>query len=630
MQSQRNRKERQSKALREEAEAHQDERFARYLNTKKVTDEEELASSEEESVTNEEELVSNEEELVSNEEDEDAVQWGDMEGVEFIEAQRRVAVVNCNWDRVRAVDLYAILFHSLPLGGELLEVCVYKSEFGKKMIEHEKVHGPDLWVKPGDVDPTQQDPANGSEASQMVVERLPDEEEEEEDNNDDDDDGWVDDNAAMLEEQGEDGELFSSGKYRQYELNRMKYFYAIATFDSAATAGAVYSDLDGIDIEASGVVLDLRYVGDEEEFDSEELVGRADSIPANFRPLRGSLKNAALSQTHFRISWDQEDPSRHHSVLDSFDGDTAEDDLAAYLASASDDDQSEDAQQKKRSVRRKYAALLEEIGADPEDVDSAGVSSAEGSVESDEDDSLNRFSDVEISEEGEEDHVGEDEEMEATIDLDAESKATELQREAKRRRVLETGDLSQKAEAKYKLRRKEGKKMKREAMEEERQREKVEIAANKEKQKQKLKQLVGDDHYVKMTGKERRKAHAQAVKAKASSDRAAKKAMRAANQWGVGGAMEEHRAQKEGEAAASQIDGRFQSKLLSDPRYHLDVSQKDKRMASDVMDLAAKVTSAKRSRPKVPVSAPASSSVNESDGAVEYFLANPTKKRRVS
>lgn len=89
-----------------------------------------------------------------------------------------------------------------------------------------------------------------------------------------------------------------------------------------------------MDIEASGVVLNLQYVDDDESFGTP--VNTADRIPAHFKPL-SAFKAAALTQSRFRISWDQEDAFRHFSVQDTFTGTSAEDDLAAYLAPANSD-----------------------------------------------------------------------------------------------------------------------------------------------------------------------------------------------------------------------------------------------------------------------------------------------------
>ncbi|CAG9584214.1 conserved hypothetical protein [Leishmania major strain Friedlin] len=591
--------------------------------------------------------------------DDEAVAWVPDE-IEFIAARRRLAIVNCDWDHVRAVDLYAILFHALPLGGQLLDVSVYRSEFGKRMLEHERMHGPDLWVHDGDADVAADGEGGAEEGSggampEMVG--LP-EDVSEDAVSEPRSDGWADDDPRMMTEQGEDGEWFSDGKYRRYEMDRMKYYYAVATFDSADTAAMVYNELDGMDIEASGVILDLRYVDDEEMFESP--VSRADRIPANFKPL-ASFKMSALSQSKFRISWDQDDVFRHQSLQDSFTGTTEEDDLAAYLAPADSDDEmdsnpldQEKKAREKRNIRRRYAALLEEVGGIPEELegdrtgDGLGDHADLGSNglgnfsnrdvddldDSSDDDSINHFSDVEMD--GHDADEGGDEEeddegsvvgdMEATLDMEADTKAASLQRDA-RLRQMKSADLAKQAELKYKLRRKEMKKSKKDMLRQEREAGKAYQAAHEAEDRQKLRELMGTgDGAVRVSGKERRKAHAKQVKERLAEERAVKKKMRAANQLGVTQQVQHTRREQEAEKAVGQIDDRFKSKLLSDPRFHLEVSQKDKRVADDVTQLASTVAKArqgKRGRPDG--DGKHTTAGNSVDDTVDFFLAKKKK-----
>ncbi|KAG5465985.1 hypothetical protein CUR178_00700 [Leishmania enriettii] len=563
--------------------------------------------------------------------------------VEFIEARRRVAIVNCDWDHVRAVDLYAILFHALPLGGQLLDVSIYKSEFGKRMMEHERMHGPDLWVHDGDADVA----VHGKDGAEEVGgSAMPEVEELPEDVSEDTfgeprSDGWTDDDPKMMTEQGEDGEWFSDGKYRRYEMDRMKYYYAVATFDSADTAAVVYNELDGMDIEASGVVLDLRYIDDDETF--EDPVSRADRIPANFKPL-ASFKMRAMSQSKFRISWDQDDVFRHQSVQDSFTGTTEEDDLAAYLAPPDSGDEADgnplDQEKKvreKRHIRRKYAALLEEVGGIPEELEEDQEGNAGGSSDGLDDDSFSRSSD---GNDGDEIEKDEDEnvegsvvgDMEVRLDMDADTKAVSLQRDARLRQKMKAADLAKQAELKYKMRRKEMKKSKKDMLRQEREAEKAYQAAHEAEDREKLRELMGaDDGTVRISGKARRKAHAKQVKERLAEERAAKKKMRAAGQLGVTQQVQRTRREQEAQEAVDQIDDRFRSKLLSDPRFHLEVAQKDKRVASNVVQLASTVAKArqgKRGRSDSEAkSAPTSKSV---DDTVDFFLAKKTKTKTLA
>ncbi|RNF16000.1 pre-rRNA-processing protein ESF1 [Trypanosoma conorhini] len=575
----------------------------------------------------------------------DEVEAWSASDVEFTEPRRRLAIVNCSWDHIRAVDLYAILFHALPLGGQLIEVAVYMSDFGKRMLEHERMHGPDLWVKKGETEEAgttgqrngnhrRRNNNNDSEVGEELVNV--------EGNHDDHDeeDPWEEDNVAMLHEEGEDGELFSQGKYRKYERDRMKYFYAVATFDSAETAETVYKQLDGMDVEASGVVLDLRYVDDAEVF--EEPVNRADCIPANYRPL-AAFKAAALSQTRFRISWDQDDLFRYRSIRDSFTGDTAEDDIAAYIAppdSSDEDDVGDVGGAKKKSsarerlrIRKRYAGLLEEIGGLPEEEQRGADEEEEEELGnsddgSDDDDALNRFSDVDLSDaegEGEGEDAPDGSEvmgdLEATLDLDAGTKAARLQRETRLKQLMKSVDLGSQAELKYKLRRKEVRKAKKELLAQEREAEAARRQEELEKKRQMLRETLGTDDAgaTHVSGREKRKTHAKLVKQRVAAEREAKKKMRASNSLGV---SREVREAQRSVAATDAIDPRFQGKLLTDPRFHLDVAQKDKRTKSELVDLAATVATARRAKRQ------ASQKDAKADGAVEYFLNRPVKKAR--
>ena len=51
--------------------------------------------------------------------------------------------------------------------------------------------------------------------------------------------------------------------------NAYRYYYAIATFDSAEAASHVLSELEGTELERSANVFDLSFVPDDMTFDEE-------------------------------------------------------------------------------------------------------------------------------------------------------------------------------------------------------------------------------------------------------------------------------------------------------------------------------------------------------------------------
>lgn len=644
------------------------------------------------------------------EDDEEDDEEGDVQDeaftdsdVEMADATRRIAVVKCDWDHVRAVDIFAIFTHSLPIGGRLLDVSVYLSNFGREQLERERMGGPDLWIKPGEAEEGgKKGPSSGAKrgssgrgggaSADAIVEADAEEEDEVQFDDDvggavpgdEDDDGWYDDDPTMLDEEGENGERFSSGKYRAYELRRMKYYYAIATFDSAETAAEVYNLVDGVDIESSGVVLDLRYVDDEDTFD-EAPVQRCTQLPPHFKPLH-AFRSAALSQSKFRISWDQDDAFRVHDIRDAFQEDNEDADLAAYLATDSDEDDADAArrEQKRREIRRKYAALFDDVGGldvdalppekaagserdGEEGATSPGASGSDGEEEeSDEegsdDDDLNRFSDIEVDEDGDSDDGesdAEDGDKEATLDFDADNKAQALARKMRLQQQLRGGTLGEQQQLKYKERRKEVRRNKRDALAENVEAE--ETAEERQERRAQLKATLRgaldeddeDDAEAarrRLSGRKKRKEHAKEVKARVAKEREEKKRQRVAAQFNLTTRelqrQREQREQREagsndaatagasGSGGSGVIDRRFGDRLVADPRFHIDL-QRDRKLTknTEVVKLASTVNQARVERRGVgakaarPDAAPSAAGSGDADDAVEYFLQKKRAKK---
>lgn len=259
--------------------------------------------------------------------------YGDQIELEFLKQEevptldsetRRLAVVNMDWNHIKAVDLLVCMNCFLPKGGQILTVSVYPSEFGLKRMAEEAVRGPAIF---------------GSE-----------------------DESSEDDEDELENE-----------KLRQYEKDRLRYYFAVIECDSSATSNYLYKACDGVEFERTSNVLDLRFIPDDMEFDHPPR-DVATEVPTNY--LAPDFHTRALQHSKVNIAWDDDEPLRVKTLHRKFDPDQLNEmDFKAYLASddevsdGDDDDDDDDSQEngedgenKKKGLREKYRALLLESG----------------------------------------------------------------------------------------------------------------------------------------------------------------------------------------------------------------------------------------------------------------------------
>ncbi|KAM7440683.1 pre-rRNA-processing protein esf1 [Porites harrisoni] len=306
----------------------------------KKEDEDENGSSSEEDI----DLSRGEGDVQSSSEEEDEGQlklkikedeiehpWGEMDVSTKTtkDSTRRLAVCNLDWDRVTATDLF-VLFNSFkPRDGVLKSVKIYPSDYGLEQMQKEECLGP--------------------------VELKDDENESE----------------NMGENGNTEGSGFSMEKLRQYQLNRLKYYYAVMDCDSPGTAEVLYDECDGTEFELSGNILDLRYIPDDMEFDHEPH-SVATGIPTSGMYSAPEFSTTALHQTNVKLTWDETDPWRQRATMRKFKKeDLLEMDFNAYLASSSDEEDKQDGDEKMNEDQDssenedkkidKYKQLLREI-----------------------------------------------------------------------------------------------------------------------------------------------------------------------------------------------------------------------------------------------------------------------------
>lgn len=255
---------------------------------------------------------------VSSEEKDTFVQKEDVPEID--KETKRLAVVNMDWGRVKAVDLYMLLSSFLPRGGQIISVAVYPSDFGLKRMEEEAVHGP--------------------------VDLFDDEKGNDEDSDDEEDDEM------------------DNEKLRAYEMSRLRYYYAVVECDSSATADYLYKTCDGVEFERTSNKLDLRFIPDSMEFKRQPR-DIATEPPADYEGL--DFETRALQHSNIELTWDEDEPQRIRTLKRQFNEEQLADmELKEFLASdesESDDseegDDTEDKSAKRKKKQDAYRALLQ-------------------------------------------------------------------------------------------------------------------------------------------------------------------------------------------------------------------------------------------------------------------------------
>ncbi|KAK4069183.1 hypothetical protein Trihar35433_5762 [Trichoderma harzianum] len=264
-----------------------------------------------------------------SEEDEelDLATGGDMQRLEREEIQtgevtNRIAIVNLDWDHVKSTDLMALFTSFIPSNdpGKVLNVAVYPSEFGKERMQQEEIEGPPRQLfKKGKKDVESDDEsASDSEAEEAAIKKK-------------------------LIQEGDDQD-FDSDALRAYQLDRLRYYYAIMTCSSKTTAQAIYEATDGTEYQASSNFIDLRFVPDDVTFDDEPR-DECSKVPESYKPIE--FVTNALQSSKVKLTWDMhpEEISRKESIKRAFKGSRAEideQDLKAYLAGDSDSEDEEE------------------------------------------------------------------------------------------------------------------------------------------------------------------------------------------------------------------------------------------------------------------------------------------------
>ncbi|RDW80386.1 pre-rRNA-processing protein ESF1-like protein [Coleophoma crateriformis] len=269
-----------------------------------------FSSSEDESDDDEEVEVEEEEATFPDMQTESAA-------VEMGEVSTRIAVVNLDWDNIKSTDLMAV-FSSFAKPGRIHKISIYQSEFGRERMEREELEGP----------------------PKEIFARQHDEEEDSEDSEDDSEDEEEDEKIKKELLKEDEGKDFDGAALRQYQLERLRYYYAVVICSDNDTALNIYEATDGTEYLSSANFFDLRFIPDGTEFD-EKPRDECQSVPDGYRPTE--FVTDALQHSKVKLTWDTnpEDATRKDAINRAFSGSRAEigeNDLRAYLGSDSEEE----------------------------------------------------------------------------------------------------------------------------------------------------------------------------------------------------------------------------------------------------------------------------------------------------
>ncbi|CAG8434877.1 12895_t:CDS:2 [Ambispora gerdemannii] len=203
---------------------------------------------------------------------------------------RRFAAINLDWDNLKATDLMKVFSGFCAPGTSIIKsVKIYPSEFGKERIELESREGPPKEIFKSSTN-KREDENDSDESSSDIGDEK---------------------NNALADE-------FDEEALRKYQLERLKYFYAVVECDSVETARHIYQQCDGAEFERTANFFDLRFIPDDMTFDDDP-ADECYEAPAEYKPV--DFVTDALQHSNVKLTWDNDDPDRsleNETTLDAY------------------------------------------------------------------------------------------------------------------------------------------------------------------------------------------------------------------------------------------------------------------------------------------------------------------------
>lgn len=295
-------------------------------------------------VWNQESDSSSDESAPDSEEDvmSEASFWSNKSDIKYAETSNsRIAVQNLDWDHISADDLY-FLFNSFCKPTMMIhKVVIYPSDYGKQMMERDAIYGPpkEIFENKAAKNPMK----NIKKKERKVI------------------------HSKQQAFQSEENHEFNQMKLREYEAQKMKYFFAVVYCDSEETASHLYGEIDGLEFEQSLLKMDLRFVPDEIKSFPNAPKETCSEVPEDYQC--NFFVNRTFGHTRVKLTWEEEDPKKIKIIKRKLDPKRMEEeDFRDYIAS-----NSEGEEENPDEIARKRALL----GLDKDSEEESDSSDAE-------------------------------------------------------------------------------------------------------------------------------------------------------------------------------------------------------------------------------------------------------------
>ena len=316
------------------------------------------------------------------------------------EATKRLAIQNCDWENLRAVDILTVLKSFCPAGRAIRRLTIYASDFGIKRMEEESKYGPQgIWD--GSSMGANRDDDDDDEGVYTGIDKINDDDDDDEDDDDEvtnkhgkndksgdfrrksgsigivlqddlvirgkakpdsDHDGAKRDQGSKKSSTAGKSSDYDIVALRKYELSKLRYYFAVAECDTAETANILYEQLDGVELEHSSMVFDLRFVPDDIQFAGRPIKDSCQVVPDNYKAPDFIVN--ALQHTSVECSWDEGEKEREKKLTNISSWRMLnESDFQQYIASSASESDDDD----EHTARVRKALLGHVDGEDGED-----------------------------------------------------------------------------------------------------------------------------------------------------------------------------------------------------------------------------------------------------------------------